>query len=273
MAEDELVFLGTGGGRFSTITQRRHTGGIRILGSADIQIDPGPGSIAYSNQQNLDPTKVEALLISHCHPDHDSDAEIYIEAMTNGGTRKRGVLIAPRGVIQGNSVCESRISVYHRNMIGRLVEVAPGNTVDLGEVKVRAVPAKHEDPDALGFRVGLPSCELGYTSDTEYFDGICEHYKGVKLLVMCVLRPRGAPIKGHLCTDDAIKILKEVKPEVCIITGFGMRMIYSNPDQEARFIEESSKVKTLAARDNMRLNLGEIITGDRQRETLGKYLN
>lgn len=254
------------------ITQRRQTGGIRLIGSSNMQIDPGPGSIVYSNNLDLDPTKVESLLVSHCHPDHDSDAEIYIEAMTNGGTRRRGTLIAPTGVIRGNSVCEPRISAYHRNMVGRLVEVAPGATVDLGSVLVKAVAAKHEDPDALGFRMSLPSGDIGYTSDTEYFEGIEEQFMGVKVLVMCVLRPRGAPIKGHLCTNDAVKILGETKPDLCVITGFGMRMIYANPDREAQFIQESSGVKTIAARDNMRMRLGEDEKHQKQR-SLGTFLD
>jgi phosphoribosyl 1,2-cyclic phosphodiesterase len=255
------------------ITQRRRTGGIRVIGSANIQMDPGPGSIAYSNQLNLDPTKVDALLVSHCHPDHDSDAEIYIEAMTNGGTRKRGTLIAPRGVLLGNRVCEPRISSYHKHMIGRMVEASVGSTVDLDTVKVRATAAKHEDPDAVGFRLSLPSGEIGYTSDTEYFEGIEKEFKGVKLLVMCVLRPKGAAIKGHLCTDDAIKILNGVKPDFCVITGFGMKMIYSNPKNEARFIEESTRVKTVAATDNMRLNLGENGEPQKGQEFLGRFLD
>ncbi len=272
MAEDQLIFLGTGGGRFSMITQKRRTGGIRLTGSSEIQIDPGPGSIAYSNQLNLDPTKVEALLISHCHPDHDGDAEVYIEAMTNGGTRRRGVLVAPQGVIRGNSVCDPRISSYHRNMVERVFEVTAGSTVDLGTAKVRVVKAKHEDPDAVGFRLTLPSGELGYTSDTEYFEGIEEQFKGVKLLVLCVLRPRGAPIRGHLSTDEAVRILSEVRPEVCLITGFGMRMIYANPDHEARFIEKESKVKTVAAKDSMRLNLGEEKEEQDRQQSLGSFL-
>ncbi|MBS7622589.1 hypothetical protein KEJ39_02795 [Candidatus Bathyarchaeota archaeon] len=77
------------------------------------------------------------------------------------------------------------------------------------------------------------------------------------MLVMCVLRPRGAPVRGHLCTDDAVKILGEVKPSLCVMTGFGIRMIYANPDLEAQFIHEVSGVKTIAARDNMRLKLDE----------------
>ena len=239
------------------ITQRRQTGGIRLIGSSNIQIDPGPGSIAYSNKLDLDPTKVDSLLVSHCHPDHDSDAEIYIEAMTNGATRKRGALIAPRGVIQGNGVCEPRISAYHKKIVGRLVEIAPEVTVDLGSVRVKAVAARHADPDAVGFRISLPSGDIGYTSDTELFDGLGEQFVGVNMLVMCILRPRGAPIRGHLCTDDAIKILGVAKPDLCVITGFGMRMIYANPAREAQFIQKSSGVKTVAARDNMRMRLVE----------------
>jgi hypothetical protein len=50
-------------------------------------------------------------------------------------------------------------------------------------------------------------------------------------------------------------------------------MIYANPAQEARYIEVSSKVRTLAARDNMKLNLKEMITGEERKEPLGKYLN
>ncbi|MBS7628975.1 MBL fold metallo-hydrolase [Candidatus Bathyarchaeota archaeon] len=255
MGEVELIFLGTGGGRYSMITQIRRTGGIRIIGSSNIQIDPGPGSIAYSNQLNLDPQKVEYLLISHCHPDHDNDAEVYIEAITQGGAKRRGVLIAPKGVLNGNDTCEPRISSYHKRMVSRICEVSPGDIVDLGEVKFRALRAEHGDPDTIGFRLTLPWGEIGYTSDTEYFDGLGEQYRGVRLLIMCVLRPRGAPIKGHLCTDDAIKILEEARPESSIITGFGMRMIYSNPDVEAKAIEEASRIRTVAARDSMRLRL------------------
>ncbi|MGQ9543487.1 MAG: MBL fold metallo-hydrolase [Candidatus Bathyarchaeia archaeon] len=258
MAEVEIIFLGTGGGRYSMITQRRRTGGIRVLGPSNIQIDPGPGSIAYSNQLNLDPQKVECLLVSHCHPDHDNDAEVYIEAITQGGAKKRGVLIASKSVLNGNDACEPRISLYHKRMIGKVFGVSPGEMVSLGEVKVKAVRAKHEDPDTVGFRLTLPWGDIGYTSDTEYFDGLGEQFKSVRLLIMCVLRPKGAPIKGHLCTDDAVKILEVARPESSIITGFGMRMIYSNPDSEAKIIEAASNIRTIAAKDNMRLKLNMV---------------
>jgi phosphoribosyl 1,2-cyclic phosphodiesterase len=38
----------------------------------------------------LDPAKTDAVLISHCHPDHYADAEMVIEGMTKGGANDRG---------------------------------------------------------------------------------------------------------------------------------------------------------------------------------------
>ena len=43
----KLTFLGSGGGRFSAISQRRMTGGFRIdnLSGKNYHIDPGPGAL------------------------------------------------------------------------------------------------------------------------------------------------------------------------------------------------------------------------------------
>ena len=43
----KLTFLGSGGGRFATITQKRMTGGFRIddIDGMNIHVDPGPGAL------------------------------------------------------------------------------------------------------------------------------------------------------------------------------------------------------------------------------------
>jgi len=116
-AKFEIVFLGTGGGRFATITQKRRTAGIRVLSeNLNLHLDPGPGALVHSIEEGLDPQKVNAILVSHCHPDHYTDAEVLIEAMTRGMTHKQGVLAAAKSVLKGNSICESSISKYHQQM-------------------------------------------------------------------------------------------------------------------------------------------------------------
>jgi len=83
----KLIFLGTGGGRFATITQKRRTGGFRLISKKlNIHIDPGPGALIYSIEAGLNPQKIKTVLVSHRHPDHYSNAEILVEAMTRGMT-------------------------------------------------------------------------------------------------------------------------------------------------------------------------------------------
>jgi phosphoribosyl 1,2-cyclic phosphodiesterase len=263
-----LVFLGTGGGRFATITQKRRTGGIRLLSDTlNMHVDPGPGALIYSLSRNLDPQKVGAILVSHSHPDHCTDAEVLIEAMTRGMTKKRGVVAAARSVLVGNSVCGPAISKYHQEMPERVIEAHPGVTFSVGGVKVVACECRHTDPDAVGFRLEMRDVgDIGYTSDTAFFPGIAKPYKGVRLLVLCVMRPSGTPWKGHMTTDDALKIVEQVSPEVVVATHFGLKMIFRGPYREARLIEEKTGVRTIAAVDGMHLIVGEEIRPGKSEE-------
>ena len=119
----ELVFLGTGGGRFVTITQKRRTSGIRFLSDKlNIHLDPGPGALIHSLEAGLDPQKIKAVLVSHRHPDHFANAEVLVEAMTKGMLKKRGVIAAPPIIIDGTSEIGPALSIYHQNMISEVKE-------------------------------------------------------------------------------------------------------------------------------------------------------
>jgi phosphoribosyl 1,2-cyclic phosphodiesterase len=262
MPQVEVIFLGTGGGRFVTITQKRRTAGLRILGQkSNIHLDPGPGALVHSINMGLDPQKIDTLLISHSHPDHYTDAEVLIEAMTRGITKKRGVLVAPRSVLHGNEVCEQSVSSYHQRMLSQVIKAEAGAIFELGEFKVHVTEARHTDPDTVGYRFKTFDVgDFAYTSDTQFFEELGKYYEGVRLLLMCVMRPHGKPWKGHMTTDDAIKILEEVKPEMAVLTHLGMQMIFQGPLNEAKLIEKETGVPTIAALDEMRILINEKIS-------------
>ena len=265
MAELELVFLGTGGGRFATITQKRRTGGIRFLSKTlNIHLDPGPGALIYSLEMGLDPQKIKAVLVSHSHPDHYTNAEILIEAMTRGMLKRRGIVAAPHSVLFGNEETGPEISRYHQQMTEKVIEVKPGVVFHVNDTRIAATEAKHTDLDTVGFRFETPEVgDIGYTSDTEYFEGIGKAYEGVRFLILCVMRPFGNPWKGHLTPEDAVKIVDEVKPEMAVATHFGMKMIFSGPKRQIKMIQEKTGVPTLPAFDGMRLRIGEKILVER----------
>ncbi|MEM2105811.1 MAG: MBL fold metallo-hydrolase [Candidatus Bathyarchaeia archaeon] len=269
MSSFKIVFLGTGGGRFATITQKRRTAGIRIISDGlNLHLDPGPGALVYSINEGLDPQKINAVFVSHCHPDHYTDAEVLIEAMTRGMTRKRGVLAAARSVLNGSDVCEPSISKYHQQMPEQKIVALPGVKFQVGDVNVLVTEARHTDPDAVGFRFETQQFgDFAYTSDTEYFDGISKYYEDVRLLLLCVMRPAGKPWKGHMTTNDAVKIIEATRPEQAVLTHLGMQMIFKGPANEAKLIKEKTGVPTVAAADGMLIDFGEAIAIQASRKT------
>ena len=262
MEEVELVFLGTGGGRFATITQKRRTGGIRILSNTlNLHLDPGPGALIYSLEAGLDPQKLKAVLVSHRHPDHYANAEILIEAMTRGMLKKRGIVAAPPNILSGTTQNGPLISTYHQQMIDNAIALKPGINFEVGNTKIVTTETRHTDPETVGFRFEFPEVgAIGYTADTEYFEGIEEGYRGVRVLIISVMRPLGSPWTGHMTTKEATKIVDAVKPEMAVATHFGMKMLYSGPNHEVKLIEEKTGVPTVAAFDGMKLRIGKEIT-------------
>ncbi len=261
MPKFKIIFLGTGGGRFTTITQKRRTAGIRIIGDdLNLHLDPGPGALVHSINEGLDPQKINAVFVSHCHPDHYTDAEVLIEAMTKGTIQKRGLLVASKSVLSETSTCEASISKYHQQMPQNKIEAVPNMKFQMDDLNVLVTEARHTDPDAVGFRFEtLKFGGFAYSSDTEYFEEISKYYEGARLLMLCVMRPSGKPWKGHMTTDDAIKIIESTHPEKVVLTHLGMQMIFRGPMKEAKLIEEKTGVSTVAAVDGMLIEFAETI--------------
>jgi len=90
------------------------------------------------------------------------------------------------------------------------------------------------------------------------------------------MRPSGKPWKGHMTTDDAIRIIEATRPEKAVLTHLGMQMIFKGPTAEAKTIEERTSVPTIAATDGMQLSFGEEIrveTGlKRTQQGLSKFI-
>ena len=58
-----------------------------------------------------------------------------------------------------------------------------------------------------------------------------------------------------MCSEDAVKLIERIRPEMAIIQHYGAKMLRSNPVYEAREIQRRTGVRTLAARDGMKVSL------------------
>ena len=254
----EIVFLGTGGGRFNLVRQLRLTGGFRINGPLAVHVDPGPGALFASMRFGQDASKLDLIVVTHNHIDHVNDAGLLVEAFSRYG-EKHGFFIGSRSVIEGDENGDRGISRYHLGSLEKYWVAEAGKKIEAemrGE-KISLLPTrvKHEDGTGFGFVLEMGGARVGYTSDTEYFEGIGRQYAGCDVLVANSLKPKEDGIPGHLDTDATIKLVSEAGPKLAIMTHLGTSMLKAGPEREAARVERESGVRTVAASDGMEVGV------------------
>ncbi|MCL2712960.1 MAG: MBL fold metallo-hydrolase, partial [Methanomassiliicoccaceae archaeon] len=259
----ELTFLGTGGGRYATIYQTRSTGGLVIdTDGKRIHIDPGPGALTNMSRIGMDPAATDAIMISHCHPDHYSDAEVLIEGMCKGGVTKRGELVGSVSVMDGYEGLGPKLTRYHFNMVSEHTCVKPHDKIDVCGIPVHITSSLHSDRTAVGFKLHTKDGVISYVCDTDHRDRIAEESKGARVLILPITRTTKTRVRCHLCTDDAIRFAEIVKPEIILFNHMGVNMIRHGAEKEAAYVEHITGVKTVAANDLMKVNISkDIVVG------------
>lgn len=252
----KITFLGTGGGRFATISQKRMTGGFRIddFSGKNFHIDPGPGALVRSFQFGLTPSKLDGIFISHAHTDHYTDGEVLIEAMTRGMTKEKGIVMGSRSVFEGFKQWGPSISKYHTGKSEKLI-LGPNKSKIIGDLKIKGTKTVHGDPTCVGFQLKSKDLTISYTSDTSYFEKLANYHKDTDILIASVIRPGNQSIRGHMCSKNFKNLINEVKPKLAIMTHFGFKMLNEDPVKEAKIITKDTGIKTLAAFDGMQLDI------------------
>jgi phosphoribosyl 1,2-cyclic phosphodiesterase len=254
-----LTFLGTGGGRYTTIYQVRATGGMYIHDQGRLHLDPGPSALAGMRSLHLDPALTDCVMVSHCHPDHYGDAEMLIEGMTKGGHRHSGKLVAPRSVLEGGGKFSQAISTYHQTLPQEVIKVAPGDRFQAAGMMVEATPAVHSDPDAVGFRFDTQAGTVSYVGDSEIDDRLFHAHEGARVLIInltCTTRTR---IPMPMYTETAAELISGIGPEAAVLTHFGVGVFEDGVDEQVRYIEKRTGVRTIAAEDLMTIEMGREI--------------
>ncbi|MFO7676232.1 MAG: MBL fold metallo-hydrolase [bacterium] len=247
-AGDRVVFLGSGGARIVVAKQLRASGGIWLsLAGTEMLIDPGPGSLVRmtASRHRLDPASLSAVLLSHRHLDHSGDVNNVVEAMTLGGTRPGGILFAPDDALGGE---DPVVLQYPRQFLSRVVRLRESGTYEVGAVRF-SCPVRHRHRgEVYGFRFETPGRSLAYVADTAYFPELVNFYRA-DVMILNVVRLEPSEL-DHLCADDARQIIAAVRPQLAILTHFGMTMLRARPWEVARELGKATGVRTIAASDD-----------------------
>ena len=264
----EIVFLGTAGGRMVVASQIRKSGGMWLeLNGKNILLDPGPGCLLRCAELGLKPSRLDCIVLSHRHIDHSTDVNIMIEAMSGGGFKPKGMLIAPLDCLEGEDpVVLKYVRRYIKNNIFVLRQ---GFRQGLDGVRIEgAIRLMHSDVECYGIKFHFEGKTLGYVADTKYFDGIGEAMKGCDTLIVNMVRATHDERFQHLIPQDVERILKAARPRLAVLSHFGMQIVRAGPRDIAGRLERATGVRTIAAEDGMRLRLG---MREEKATTLGEF--
>jgi len=243
-----VKFLGTAGARFVTIKQLRASGGIWLSHKGvNLIIDPGPGSIVRCNvsRPKLDPCSLDAIILTHKHLDHSGDTNIMIEAMTEGRFKKKGALFAPADALEDKIILD-----YLKDSVEKITVLKKGK-FSIRDIQFEAPIKNLHSAPTYGLKFYLDNEVVSFVSDSKFFEGIISAYKDSTLLVLNVVFYQRREEFDHLCLEDAIKIVKEIKPKKAIFTHFGMSILKAKPRVLEQKIKEELKIDIKFAYDGL----------------------
>jgi phosphoribosyl 1,2-cyclic phosphodiesterase len=253
-SSDQVTFIGTAGARIMVTRQLLPSGGAWLnLGGTEILLDPGPGCLVHSVRRKLSPAKLSAIILSHKHLDHSGDINIMIEAMTEGGFKKRGEVFAPGDALGS----EPTVFSYLRGFPQHVTVLKEGGSYSISDISF-ITPVRHiHGVETYGFVFRTPRQQFSWITDTKYFDGLPQYYKSNVVIINVVRLESGAPI-DHLSLTDARQIITEIKPQAAILTHFGMTIWRAGIDEMAARLSQETGTMVIGSRAGMTFDLNAL---------------
>jgi len=177
-----------------------------------IVLELGSGGLMQL-QRYIDLKDIDAVIISHYHPDHYSDIFCLQHAVLL--QYQMGLRSEPLP-IYGQEISPYLESLnYHDMTIPKVIDEHSVLTID--GWKISFLKTKHTSP-GLAIKFSQEKGSIVYTSDTEISSDLIEFAKGVDILLTeCSLYEK-REIVGHMDVDDVQTLLEKARPKQAIIT-------------------------------------------------------
>lgn len=191
-------------------------------------MDAGSGTYGALCME-MDPRRLDAVLLSHRHPDHCSDVFALFHSTAYGDEEVNGlVVIVPAGL--ADLLCDfAAESADAMRKVFDFKTVGEGDTLEIGSLHIAIALATHPPP-TIAPRVTAGGKTLTYTADTGPSASIEEHAAGSDLLLAeaSMQGPRGPQsFPHHMTGADAGAMAARAKVRRLMLTHIAP---YVDPD-------------------------------------------
>ncbi|MFT7615802.1 MAG: hypothetical protein ACI8Y7_000627 [Candidatus Woesearchaeota archaeon] len=249
-----ILFLGTAGDSIVAGTQARATGGIVIeYDEMKLILNPGPGTIARAAQNAVSMREIDAVIVTKNDLLSTGDLNACVDAMTNGGLDKRGVVVCSYEVLDGNQEYQPAMSPLHQKCLEKVIPLRLDDSVALNNIEIVPTHTNDTSDRTFGVRLSTPQFIVSYVGASVYDKDIVQEHKGCDILI---LNFPSVLSKENKTTslEDIKKFITEIKPNLAIITGFGIKILQDDILTHVRNIQRDTGVQTTAAKDGLAIN-------------------
>jgi len=233
--------------------QRNAPGYLLEAGGLQTLVDCGSGILLQLEKAGRSYKDIDAVFITHRHPDHFADLIPLIQALLATPSFKREkelLIVAPDGFREYyNMTVRSLLSGAKLDFI-RIVEVY--SKLDIGPFHVLTAKTVHSE-DSIAYRFEHNRKVVVFTGDADYDQGIIELSKGADLLITDCSFPNSMKTKGHLCSRECGLIAEKAGVKKLILSH-----IYPADTPDIERVSESGKAfggEIILAEDLMELEV------------------
>jgi len=248
-----IKFLGTAGARYVTISQKRASGGVWIsFEGTNLLIDPGHGSLVrcLESDPRLDPAMLDGIFLTHKHIDHSNDINIMVEAMTVGGSKKKGVVFLPHDMLEGDTIFLN----YAQQLPQEIIPLEEKKEYTIGAIHFTVPRKLKHTVETCGVKFDFHGTSISFVVDTGFDREIIQAYKA-DILVLHTVLVDSLPGIAHLSSQDAKALIQAMRPKQAILTHFGRDFLTQGPEKIAEKLTQEIHVPVTAAFDGMNLTL------------------
>jgi len=192
----KLIVLGSGTCVPSLI--RSSPGYYLEADGCQVLVDCGSGTLHQLERSGKSYKDIDAVFLTHKHPDHFADLMPLIHALlyTPGFNREKELLIVgPQGFKEYYNKAIDPILFSSDGFSIRIIEII--DEFDFSPFHIRSTRTVHSD-DSIAYRFEYNGKSLVFTGDADYDQGLINFAENADLIVADCSFPSVMKVKGHL---------------------------------------------------------------------------